>query len=785
MPDRRREFASRNVRIESEHMHPKSNVRTDSTPRVMWLLNHTSARKFEVRMLRRLGFEVFTPKSYPADPAFRSASIDYSEDANLTIPADELEIMNGADWYAGANKRAWEIANKYFDIVFFIVFQPRASLTASRRFNGALLWRAYGLSGEGASYSNTIETMPIYEDAYVAIQKGGRRFWFAEAYPHLHEIEKPYLADRAVYLPLGMSGAEKPISDAWNGSDASILFVCPDVGYNPVYIDIYKKFKKDFKGFPYAIAGAQSVAVQDPTVLGYLPGEEYARNMREMRVMFYHSQEPRHIHFHPFEALKAGMPLVFMSGGILDLFGGRGLPGRCTSIDEARRKIRKILDGDTTLIEQIRRTQSILLEPMKEFNCIADWERGLNSIMADMRKYSQGKEEPSSRAQRIAILCDKQSAAKARHMAQTLQRGAQLANKHVEIVVGVEKNADEDLSEFLKSGVAHTTTREFVWRRVELDEASRILAYSGTERNLQWPEYLVPDDGINNFLESDLWVLIASEIDSPLLPLRPLVLSPDSIAHRFVRRSPKPAVGHFGLAYLPEAVLVDSKFAEAEFIQCEGVPKELVSTVPTLLFDEANERTPIIEKGRKNQFLWIINPRSIPNIEASVEALSILYNQLGFTKHCRVLVADVVKTALRSERHPEFKNIVAAALKENHISLTYVSIEKVASARRLYQELSEAEFLWRPGKLDDDLLPIISFALSHKPILAARCPLLVERLSGHDWGVIWMDGESPDEMAAIANTVAKGVKIQSKNARFAATDDNTCTAYWEAIYECL
>lgn len=78
--------------------------------------------------------------------------------------------------------------------------------------------------------------------------------------------------------------------------------------------------------------------------------------MREMRIIFYHSQEPRHIHFHPFEAIKAGMPLVFMSGGILDQFGGSKLPGRCTSIEEARQKIRRILDGDQNLIDDIRRT---------------------------------------------------------------------------------------------------------------------------------------------------------------------------------------------------------------------------------------------------------------------------------------------------------------------------------------------------------------------------------------------------------------------------------------------
>ena len=68
---------------------------TDRPLRVMWLLNHTTARKFEIPMLKRIGVqEIFLPKKIPADPAFRSASIDYSEDSNLTIPEHELAILN-------------------------------------------------------------------------------------------------------------------------------------------------------------------------------------------------------------------------------------------------------------------------------------------------------------------------------------------------------------------------------------------------------------------------------------------------------------------------------------------------------------------------------------------------------------------------------------------------------------------------------------------------------------------------------------------------------------------
>ncbi len=759
--------------------------RIDTTPRVMWLLNHTSARKFEIPMLRRLGYEVFTPKSYPDDPNFRSASVDFSEDENLTIPAEDLAILNAANWYNGATKQAWEVANKYFDICFFMVFQPRATHNAARRFEGALLWRTYGLSGENASYSNVIESITLYEDVFVAIQKLGKRFWFAEAYPHLHEVEKPYIADRAVFLPLGMKGAEDPISSEWNGDDKRILFVCPDVGFNPVYIEIYKKFKQDFKGFPYAIGGAQSVEVDDDAVLGYLPFEEHMRNMREMRVMFYHSQEPRHIHFHPFEAVKAGMPLVFMSGGILDQFGGKSLPGRCTSIEDARKKIRRLLDGDQQLINSIRNSQHILLEPMMASNCVDDWRVGLERILTETRHFLEHRADDAARAKRVVVFCDRNTEAKATHLAQILNSGSKASGEDVEITVAVERGVKDDATEDFRKKPSNVKLREFTWKHLDPEDAMRVLAYTGGERKLTWSSYLVPDDGINNFLDCDLWILIASEIDTPLLPLRPLILAPDSIAHRFGPRKQRLIAGRFGLSHSPEAVIVDSKIAETELINCEGAPEEIVYRLPTILFDEATERTPVIAKGKRKQFLWIVNPRSLQNIEAGVEALSILYNQLGFTRHCRIVIADVEKTALKTESHPKFKKIIDASLKKNNVNSKYVSVSFLNGQRQLSQEMSEADFLWRPGKLDDDLMPVLTFAKAGKPIVAAQCPLLLERIGERGWGIQWTAGENADEMAAAIAQVFDENYSPPDAVVIPKVEEDAVKAYWGVVYECL
>src|SRR4051812_38513980 len=86
--------------------------------RAMWLMNHKAARKFEIPMMKRAGIaEIFASKSYPNDPFFRSADTDWSEDAHLTIPAAELQVLNETQWYGAPSREAWEIANRRFDVL--------------------------------------------------------------------------------------------------------------------------------------------------------------------------------------------------------------------------------------------------------------------------------------------------------------------------------------------------------------------------------------------------------------------------------------------------------------------------------------------------------------------------------------------------------------------------------------------------------------------------------------------------------------------------------------------
>ena len=283
--------------------------------RVMWLLNHRAARSFDLAMLKSLGIhEIFLPKRFPADSRYVTADVDDSFDSALTIPADDLALLNDADWYGQASAEAWQIANRHFQVAF-IGLIPSQVEDVTRHFKSAVVLRAFGHHESSSFFSNTLYR-EIGHAGVHRIVKMNERFWFGQAYEHLHDTEHPFLRSRSCYLPLGLVDAT--VTDRWRGEDARILFVCPQIETTPYNEGLYKKFLDDFHGLPYLVAGAQPIKVRDPNVLGLVPRPQYEDNMHRCRVMFYPDVHPSHVQYHPFEAVTAGVPLVFMGGGLLD-----------------------------------------------------------------------------------------------------------------------------------------------------------------------------------------------------------------------------------------------------------------------------------------------------------------------------------------------------------------------------------------------------------------------------------------------------------------------------------
>ena len=235
--------------------------------RALWLMNHNTLRPFEVPMLLDMGFEIYCPKMYPYDEGNLSASIDYQYDSSLTIPEEVLALLNQVDFYKQVPADIMGLINQYFDIAF-IGFFPEQLKMLVEGFKGVIVMQAFGLSN-GVTYSNVIEEY-LGISFLEKLESLEERFFFAEAYENIAEIECRYLRNRSIYLPLGLKNAY--VQDKWVGGEQKILFVCPRINTSPYFNNIYRKFKKDFQGFDYIIGGAQPIEVtNDRRVAGYIP----------------------------------------------------------------------------------------------------------------------------------------------------------------------------------------------------------------------------------------------------------------------------------------------------------------------------------------------------------------------------------------------------------------------------------------------------------------------------------------------------------------------------------
>jgi glycosyltransferase involved in cell wall biosynthesis len=755
--------------------------------RVMWLLNHTTLRKFELQQLKAYGItEIFLPKFFPYDEGNLSANIDYSEDAYLTIPPEDLAVLNAQDWYESPSAEAWEIANRYFKIAF-IAFFPEQVKAAAKYFKGAIILRVFGLSA-GYSYSNLFD-QHLGSVAVQQLKKIKHRFWFGAGYNHLKDMEGDFLKQRNCFLPVGLEG--KDTSNAWTGAKKKILFVCPRIGTSPYFKAIYEKFVQDFSGFDYVIGGAQPVPVSDPKVVGFVPRAVHEANMQECAVMFYHSQEPNHIHYHPFEAIRAGMPLVFMAGGLLDTMGGVKQPGRCITIKEARQKIQRIMGGDQKLINEIRAQQVSLLEPILPENCVKAWQDGFARVLESVKE-TQVMEVPALK-KRIAVIVPVGyrggSLRGAKLLAQALWEGSRQKGEEAEIIFAhLDDPAIYTNEEFTDLHPA-ITRRPYQWKNLNYSEAYRAMYYAGHD---QWQtssaEYLVPDDGMKQFMDCDLWVIISDRLPLPLLPVRPYICMVYDYLQRYEAILPHGAdLPFLNAARAAERVLVTTHFTERDALQYAGIKPNKLVRVPMLAPVMQMVSSYAMPQDAGSYFLWTTNAAPHKNHLNAIAALKIYYEKLGGTLECRITGVNTEKLLMSDASHivPAAKLFKTSELLKKNLSW----LGELPEAS--YQsQLVGAAFLWHAGCIDNGTFSVIEAAYSRVPSLSSDYPAMREIDKQFSLNLQWMDAHDPQHMAAQLKFMeVQAVELRSKLPAGSLLQEqsveNLAAEYWKVVRECL
>ena len=359
--------------------------------RVLYMIPHTTLVEFECNLLKDLGFEIYLPKS---TGKLRSCSINYEFDTTLSIPKNIIDYSNQWDFFGEEiPSEIFNFANKYFDAVIVPNIYPLA-YSFAKHFQGTFILRAFGYEKD-TTYESTTQNVErihgikkffkpkeiIYDNEMTRLlYKKRNKFILGCAYKEIIENETPFFKRHAIYLPLGIGESIWKNEKSWNGNINKIMFVCPSI-HLPYYREIYNLFKQNFSEIPHSIFGAQKKQYEDPNIIGYLERDDYDTALQNYKVMFYHSQEPRHLHYHPLEAIIFGMPLIYMTGGILEKCGGKDQPGMCNTYKEAKDKITRILNNDTAFINMIKEKQNKILNDFIYENVKQIWEKNFMPLV--------------------------------------------------------------------------------------------------------------------------------------------------------------------------------------------------------------------------------------------------------------------------------------------------------------------------------------------------------------------------------------------------------------------
>jgi len=711
--------------------------------RILWLINHTTLRAFEIPMLRSFGYEIYLPKIFPSDEANRSASVSFDYDDTLTIPAEDLEALNRHDFYSQNLPPAIrEIINKYFGIAI-IAFFPKMLEEMVYHFNGHMFLRAFGLAGD-TQYTAIIQQM-LGDNFLLRLRNLGSRFWFAQAYPNLAEIE-PHLKSRAVFLPLGLPNSPLTLEDKnqWVRNMNKILFVCPRINSSPAYYGrIYHAFKKHFGDLPHLIAGAQPVPVDDINVAGFQPRSQLDECLHTFKVMFYHSQEPRHLHYHPIEAVVAGMPLIYMRGGMLDQLGGENQPGACHDFAEAREKICRILDGDKKFTDEVLFKQRILAEPFTYEFVSKEWKKNFVDLIEN---------HSAKKIQKIGVFLPIPyrggSLNGAKNLAKMIRLGSRAQGMPVEVVfsyVADFYDIKEDFSDLLEHGI---TVRETRWKTASKAEIVNLVAFEGIKVPLNYDYYMYPTCTHADFMDCDFWMVVSDRTSQPIAPIKPYGM----LIYDYIQRYIPELLGDFHeyaffvSARDAEFVLTTTPSTQQDAIQYAGTSSKKTHLIPM----EFNPfRLSPTKYHEKNYFIWTTNIARQKNHYNAIKALDIYYNLLDGK-------LDVIMTGATTDRfnlsnsmeNPNaYVTKIRDLLEEKSIVQQHLRIKGNLSTHEYLAILSSATFLWHPALIDNGTYSVIEAAYYGTPSLSSSYPQMHYMNERFNLELSFCNANDPQHMA--------------------------------------
>jgi hypothetical protein len=322
---------------------------------ILYLFAHKTLTDFEVPIITSGRHGVFIPKKKTSLNNLDSIYDDmYKYDDSLqNISVNDLNILNDIDWYNNdtiLNRQMIDLLNVNFKYIFITLLTSGKLLTQLiQYFKGLIYYRFFGLEST-YSYKDRVLNYAFPNVKYI--------FGYNEIYTYEQSLSSFFNANNSIVTPLGCPDHFiKTHENTHKGTINKICFVCSKINQCPYYTNVYNQFMKNIgTKYEYALLGKNNETLTDDNKFNNLSDDAYFNKMSECKLMYYHSMEPRHLHYHPIEALIIGLPVLFHKESLLNSFLMNSL-GKCHDLVEVHAKIDRILNNDVEFINEIKKEQ--------------------------------------------------------------------------------------------------------------------------------------------------------------------------------------------------------------------------------------------------------------------------------------------------------------------------------------------------------------------------------------------------------------------------------------------
>ena len=691
-----------------------------SKKRVLWLMNYTSLRNFEVPLLLKAGYEVFTPKIVPFGFGNENASVTWEYDQTLTISSENLELFNQTDFYHTIPTQIWELVNQSFDFIFLDLY-PNLLKAVVENFRGVIILRSSVLSGKETCGEKIVQTLGT--GFLSKLNSVGKRFWFAPIIQQINKFECRVLQSRYINMPFLQESA--PMRKPQRTLSSFFCIACPQIRVRTSAGETYTDIQKIFDHDQYHIGGVQYVSIpNDSKVLSMSVDHGHIDHLEDYFSLYLSDVQADVFDPYGYDAISLGIPVIYLEGSAFDLMvngqkksGKKILPGRCSNHTQARKLLLKLRRNNSYWYSFIEQQQKMLLSYQSEEKMRTIWQTSMMHIESICHtSYYYEKNEPVKIAVILPKVCTENVIGYAECLIKCIQLGAKNLGDHIEVILGI-------VSGIKKAGIP---IRKFTWT----EKDSRWAIEAAKLKGIPCPHsfdnrYFILNDGNTNFEDCSYILFAMDYCPGALFTTKPYAVAVHDFAQRYVPDiiSISDELSQYMLQRGADTVFVTNPSDYNDAVQYGGNRRENVIAIPFLFEAPTNNSSyfQLANQYHTEYFLWKTDDSPEKNNLRALNSILEYYSHGGSLK-CFITGENTryFDPRTKSENRSSDAEKIAKFIQNNNIlRRNLVFLGKLD--RNIYLSvLQKASFVFNPQITGDSTAHILDALYLHKPTIAGH-----------------------------------------------------------------